>query len=106
MERAMSGRVWLRRVAFTVVFVALVLIGDWLIHAERSPLHGYFLWHVAIPNAWIRMNLLPYFLGIAFSGNIHQGSLAGYTLGLAIQWGVIGLLSSLLLVRGRRAKLQ
>ena len=100
----MSGSLWIRRVAFTLVCVALVFIGDWLIHAERSPLHEYFLWHVAIPNAWITINRFPYFLGIAFSGNIHQSSLAGYMLGLGIQWGVVGLVSSLLLVRARRAK--
>ena len=102
----MSAALWTRRVAFTLVFVALVFLGDWLILAEGSPLHDCLLWHVAIPNAWRRFNLFPYFLGIAFSGNIHQGSPAGYVLGLAIQWGVVGLLSSLLLVRARPAKVE
>jgi hypothetical protein len=90
------------RVGLTFGFLCFILLVDWLITSEASPFYQYLLWHVAVGNFWARINLGPHLLGVAVSGNIHQGSLAGYLLGLLLQWGTIGTIVSLLVVRGRR----
>lgn len=90
------------RVGLTFGVLSFALLVDWLLTSETSPFREYLLWHVAVRNFWTRINLGPLLLGFAMSGNIHQGSQAGYLLGLLLQWGTIGTVVSMLAVRGRR----
>jgi len=62
-------------------------------------LHNYFLWHVSIPNAWARLNLLAILVGVMLSGNIHQPSDLGVVLGMMLQWGLVAFGASVLLLR-------
>jgi len=90
--------------ACTFAFVAVVLFGDWLIRSDVSPLHHYLLWHPAVGNAWMGMNRGPLLLGFAFSGNVHQPSMAGFMLGFVLQWGFLGALLSLFVVGGPESR--
>jgi len=93
-----------RRMFFVLCVALCVLFIGWLIEGDSSPLSEYFLWHLALPNAWVTINMPAVFLGVAVSGNIHQPSPVGYWLGVSLQWGVLAFLASLLVVRASTAR--
>jgi len=93
-----------RRLAIALGSMALAVAISWLVGHDTSPLHGYFLWHQAVPNIWTTMNLPAIYLGVAVSGNLHQPSTGGCLLGLAGQWGALGAIASLILVRNPPAQ--
>lgn len=88
-----------RRAVVVVGTVSLALLVSWVLQGETSPLRQYFLWHTALPNLWTTITLPAFFVSLAISGNVHAGSLGGYVLGMALQWGLIGGVLSLVLVR-------
>src|SRR3954469_19984111 len=79
---------------FGLAFVALFGVSTWLVSAESSPLHHYFLWHVEIPNLYSKLNIGPIFVGVVLSGNVHQASPIGFVAAAALQWFMIGFLLS------------
>jgi hypothetical protein len=91
-----------RRLYFAGALAGLALAVELLVGDTTSPFHGYFLWHPGLPNLWVTLNLPAIFLGVAMSGNVHQPSLGGYYLGVALQWGTLALLASLILIRPAR----
>jgi hypothetical protein len=93
----------LRRLLFASAIVSTAWLACWVLDAESSPLNQYFLWHPAARNAWGTANLAAVFLGFAISGNVHAPSFAGYLLGVTIQWGAIGFLASLAILRRSRS---
>lgn len=99
-----SAHPWRLRCGLSLGMGFLSLGVTWLFVSERSPFYQYFIWHVELPNRWVRLNIYPMFLGIAFSGNIHQGSLLGYVIGMLLQWGAVGLVVGLLVVRRSKRK--
>jgi hypothetical protein len=84
---------------FSGCVVAAAAIVSWVLVAESSPLRNYFLWHVSLPNAWRLLNFPAALLGAVLSGNVHRSSLIGVVAGMILQWGVVGFLVSLLLIR-------
>ena len=52
----------------------IVLVAWWLVEAESSPLRWYFLNHPAASNLFAFFSLPAVFIGIIFSGNVHQPS--------------------------------
>jgi hypothetical protein len=93
-----------RRLRFTLAVVVIAWFACWLLQAESSPLREYLLWHPRARNIWLRANFPGVLLGFLVSGNVHQPSVAGYLLGITIQWAVVGLVASLVAVRRRGHK--
>src|SRR5262245_55374903 len=84
-----------------LVFVLAALILTWLFSSESSPLYKYFLYHVALPNAWAAVNVIPYACAILTSSmfkRIGLPEIGGY-IGLFVQWFIIGWLVSALICR-------
>jgi hypothetical protein len=81
------------RTVFKVIFSVAggigAVIGNWLFEGETSPLHHYFLWHVAIPNMWGRLNIIPVIVSALIAGNPHGGSELVYAFGVFVQWFLI-----------------
>jgi len=62
--------------------------------SDEGPFSEFFLYHVAIPNIWTTLNILPLILATMFGKSVHQPSaIAGYV-GFFIQWFVVGLIVS------------
>ena len=83
------------QLTFTVLFAAAGLVLTWLILADSSPFHDYFIWHVSVPNLWGMTVLFPYVLGALLSGNPHSPSTLVIMLFTVIQWLIVGLLFSI-----------
>lgn len=79
---------------------------NWLMFGETSPANEYFLWHVDLPNAWRGMNLVPALISALAAGNLHGGNEFIFYLVFAVQWLLVGLAFSfvLLLFRMKREK--
>ena len=90
-----------RRVRLTLAVVVMAWLACWLLQAESSPLREYLLWHPRARNIWLRANFPGVLLGFVVSGNAHQPSVAGYLVGITIQWAVVGFVASLVAVRRR-----
>jgi len=87
------------QLVFTVVFVAVGLLMTWLILADSSPFHEYFIWHVGLPNLWGMTVIVPFVLAAVLSGNPHSPPTVIVVLFTIIQWFIIGLLISIPLSR-------
>lgn len=83
------------QIMFSCVITVLALMITWLILADSSPLHEYFLWHVTIPNLWRLTMLIPYIFGAIIAGNPHAPSEAILYIAVIIQWFLIGFLLSI-----------
>ena len=75
------------------VFAAVVLVINWLIESETSPLYEYFIWHVGLPNFWARLNTIPYIFALVFRSELIYWAL------FVAQWFLGGLLLITLLKR-------
>ena len=62
--------------------------------SDEGPFSEFFLYHVAIPNMWGALNILPFILGTMFSRNVHRPSDIAMYVGFAIQWFIVGLIVS------------
>ena len=82
---------------FIIPFVISAGIAEWLVHADSSPLHEYFLYHGTIPAMWGLLDLPAYLIGAIVGGNPHAISLPAAYIGFVIQWFLVGWLLSLLL---------
>ena len=67
----------------------------WLILGESSPFHGYFIWHVDLPNLWGMTVVIPFVLAAVLSGNPHSPPMVIVVLFLIIQWLIVGLIISI-----------
>jgi hypothetical protein len=83
------------QIIFSCVMTVFALIITWLVLAESSPFHEYFIWHVTIPNLWRLTILIPYIFGAIIAGNPHSPSEIIVDLGLIIQWLLTGFLLSI-----------
>ena len=87
------------RMAVGLACGAVACFVNWLMEGESSPLYRYFLYHVGLPNVWGRLNFVPYVIilvsqPLAFADAI-------YYLSIFVQWGVAGILISLLIRRDK-----
>ena len=83
------------RLVFTVVFVAATLFITWMILADSSPLHDYFIWYTTLPNLWAVTIFIPYVLAALLSGTLHSpNELVAYLFAI-IQWFIVGWLLSI-----------
>lgn len=78
---------------FAGAFVIGCFAFSYLINDE-GPFSEFFLYHVAIPNMWGALNILPFILGTIFSKNVHRPSDIAMYVGFAIQWFMVGLIVS------------
>jgi len=62
--------------------------------SDKGPFSEFFLYHVAIPNMWSALNVLPLIVGTMFSRNVHQPSDIAAYVGFFIQWFIVGLIVS------------
>ena len=85
------------QIIFSCIITVLALVITWLILAESSPYHEYFIWHVGLPNMWGLTTLIPFIISAIISGNPHSPSIAIGVIALVIQWFVIGFLLSILI---------
>ena len=76
------------------MFASSVAIGFlvvwWVVEAESSPFHDYFLYHVQLGNILARLSLPAVFVGICVSGNVHAPSEVGTIIAMFVQWFLIG----------------
>ena len=100
-----SDRVRRWRLALAAFVGLTALVFGWLISAEESPFYEYFLWHVFLPNAWVKLNLLPLLIAFRVSGNVHQPDPTTGIIAAFVQWCLIGYLLSLCLVRRSPAQI-
>ena len=82
------------QLVLTLIFAAAGLLFSWLILADSSPLHSYFLWHTALPNLWGVTVFIPYVLAALLVGNPHSPSTFAVVLFTIIQWCVVGAILS------------
>lgn len=75
--------------AFAVVALGL----SWLIQGQTSPFHDYFIWHVDLPNLWVKFHTIPYIIALVFRSALVYGAM------FVAQWFLIGWLFSTLLKR-------
>jgi hypothetical protein len=83
------------QLVFTTIVMLTALLLTWLILADSSPFHNYFLWHSGIPNLWSMTMIVPYIVGAMIEGNPHSPSELIVGLALIIQWAVVGWLLSI-----------
>jgi hypothetical protein len=77
----------------------------WVLLGESSPLAGYFLSNVGVPNAWRLLNALPFIAAALITGNPGGGPVVLFTVLQFIQWFVIAYGVSALFSRaGRRVR--
>jgi hypothetical protein len=79
---------------FAAEFATVMLLVGWLIFAEASPLKDYFLFHVALPNLWRALHIVPALAAALVAGNPHGGSEPVAFAGFFLQWFVVGFLLS------------
>jgi hypothetical protein len=79
---------------FAAEFAAGMLLTGWLIFSDSSPLGEYFLHHVAIPNLWRSLHVVPAIAAALVAGNPHGGSEPVAFAGFFLQWFAVGLLLS------------
>ena len=88
------------RYSFNLQFAAVATLicaaVNWLVMAETSPLHDYFLWHTSIPNLLRTLHTVPFIAALLVSGNVHQPSPVVYFAAAAVQWFLGGFVLSLL----------
>ena len=86
------------RLRFSGLLTAAALVLNWLITSDNSPFNSYFLWHSDLPNWWAALHILPVIVTAVVAGNPHSGSETLFVVLLALQWLIIGLMLSQLLV--------
>src|SRR4051812_46579764 len=86
-------------ILFATCGVALFALASWLVMADSSPLHEYFLYHVTLPNLWSLVHIIPVIIGSLVTGNVHQGSEFVTFVASAVQWFILGFALSLLFKR-------
>jgi hypothetical protein len=89
----------LKRLQFTAMTAACMLVLAWLIKAESSPLYNYFLYNTVIPNLFGYTFLPSFIVGSTVSGNIHQPNELISWIAFAIQWSLIGYIAALIIFR-------
>lgn len=92
-------RLWVVAGALLIAFAT-----SWLLESAASPLRDHFSSHPALPNLWLALNTPAVLLGFALSETVHRPSLVGYLLGMALQWGLLGAVVSLWVVRSPRGQ--
>jgi FtsH-binding integral membrane protein len=84
-----------RHIYFAGAFAIGAFVFGWLV-SDEGPFGEFFLNHVALPNIWRSLNVLPLIFGFLLgSGPDTPSALGGY-LGFFIQWFLVGLLLSVL----------
>jgi hypothetical protein len=82
-----------RRLIFAGTFAGVALVVSWLIQGQTSPFYKYFIWHVDLPNLWVKLHTIPYIIALIFRSELV------YWVMFVAQWFIIGLLFSTLLRR-------
>ena len=85
------------RLRFSLTFALVATLVTWLALGENSPLGGYFLYHVAVPNLFRKILTLPYLILILLRPGLWADEI-GYLL-VFLQWLVGGFVLSLLIYR-------
>ncbi len=82
-----------QKLMFQVVFSSLVVVAGltvtWLLLADSSPFHEYFLWHTGIQDVWQITVIVPYIVSAMIEGNPHSPSMVIFILVLIFQWIVV-----------------
>lgn len=98
-----SGRK--RHVITGCAFVVASYLVGWLLIRSSSPLKGYFIHHVWLPNIWRALNIVPLMAGAVVAGNPHDPNAFAVHAVFIAQWFAVGyLLSKLFGARRRGAR--
>jgi hypothetical protein len=99
----LSMRTRLRnRVRFSLILALVATLVTWLVLGENSPLEGYFLYHVAVPNLFRKILTLPYLILIILRPRLWVDEI-GYLL-VFLEWLVGSFVLSLLIYRSSAAE--
>jgi hypothetical protein len=86
------------RLLFAGLLGVVGLVIGWLLdNGGSTPLHNVSL---SVAKAWILMNAIPFILAYMASGNPHTFSATVLYLGFLLQWFLVGLVLSFLIVKG------
>jgi hypothetical protein len=66
----------------------------WLIVADSSPFHDYFIRHDELPELWSTTMFVPFIVSAILSHNPHSPPTAILIFALIVQWFLLGLLIS------------
>jgi hypothetical protein len=83
-----------RHATFAVIAVLVMSALGWLLTGETSPVHGYFIWHVGVPNVWRTLNSPAFVFSAIAGGNVHQPSFLLFAVAFVFQWAVVGVFIS------------
>ncbi len=86
------------RTRFSIGFALCACLASWFIVGESSPLAGYFLTHVEIPNLWYALHTIPYLLGLLLPSNVFTELVIDAA--IFLQWLLIGYLLARLFCKG------
>ena len=89
------------RVSIALIFAIVATTMVWLILADSSPLHDYFLYHVTVPNIVARLITVPYLIIMVLRPETFDEALA-YLL-VFVQWFLVGYVIAILFCRNREA---
>ena len=78
------------RLVVSLLFPLGAILITWLLQGESSPLAGYFLWNVRLPNFWALLNAPSFIAAAVLSGSHAGGPLLLLIILQFIQWFVVG----------------
>ena len=79
--------------------LGITQVVGWLVGGESSPFHDFFLYHVALSNRIMALNLPAFLIATLLGGNLHAPPNWAMLVGFLAQWLSIGFLISLVLIR-------
>src|SRR5216683_6344429 len=85
------------RAKTSLSFGLAACLTSWLIVGEKSPLRLYFLYHVAIPNLWARLHIIPYIMIVVLRPTMFADGMQYFL--IFMQWAVIGFVFALLVCK-------
>ena len=84
-----------RHVISGIIIGLLAVLITWVVSADSSPLHHFFLYHGEIPNVWAQLNF-PVLMVMIMSGGRSMELSDGL---IFMQWFIIGLAISVGILR-------
>jgi hypothetical protein len=87
------------QLVFSCVVIAVGLVVTWLLLADSSPFHDYFMRDSGLADVWYVTAIVPYIVSAMIEGNPHSPSMVIFILVLVLQWIVLAWVLSIPVAR-------